>query len=302
MIDYPSWYKPRLIEAHTSVGHDPKNLFRKIIVPARISNSDNISWMTEIADFDIAQIGWIPLIRKRNEWPSFAKEAVLGRHRLQLRLLFRSGNECTRGDPANPDPDKADLNTLLRLEDSQNYRAMLSVRNIRVFRDGNLRPVQAQMDFMGKTGFTPIRLPFQESPLFYMHGRKQGNLVDDDLDIVREETADQTMFKLNFYFLMRLSLRADLMNMLMTMRIKRIPWAWLGLSLEITPESAEVKFTGSAVPNRSQYLTGIKASKYDLTTLSPDPVWHFFNAKKRAPASPELPLWWTVRKVHTTRL
>jgi len=126
-----------------------------------------IKSVSRVDDVILTNVGWIPLLFSRRKWPQYAKDVEPGPLRLLMHFLFRSGNECLVDELSNPDPDVMDDETLLGLEASRNFRALLAVTNVNVFRDDLGIPTSAEFDVFAKVGFTPIRVLGARKPLFY---------------------------------------------------------------------------------------------------------------------------------------
>ncbi len=233
-------------------------------------------------------IGWIPLLKSRRHWPPYAQAVgVLERHRVLLHLLFRSGNLSVPDHPGNPDPEKIDLDALLRIEESKNYRSLFALKNLKIFWDSSGKPISAEFDFFAKTGFTPIRVPGVDKPLFFVEG------IEDELNIDPSLEADGRL-RLHFTFPFQLSRKMNRLTRIVGGRWA--PWAWMGMSMVIARQTIQFHFIGSAIPNQSRYsnthqrypYTG-KRGTYNLLTADHDVIRQFFDADQdeMGPASSE---------------
>lgn len=142
-----------------------------------------------------AAIGWVPFYPDLGDMPTNAYT----QHPLTsgspnrpflpsaFSVLFESGNVSRIGDQSNPNPlNFSDQGDFLKMLATKNFRAALSVDEVKVWRNRESLPLKVSLSFLGRVGYTPLRQQWGSGTyLEYFSGGKGST------DLPQERTANQ---------------------------------------------------------------------------------------------------------------
>jgi hypothetical protein len=220
--------------------------------PARDFGEFECSWPEQgnatsvLVGESVAVIGWIPRTKRGDDLPNgFLRKAWPDAK--SVRLLLKSGNQKP------PNVFERGSSDLLRHLDSLDFRGAISLLTPTLY-IANGRPVFLRGQALGRTGYTPFRL----GPNQYSSEGTASRFVDI------YETGDQVVI--------RIFLRMKL-GRLGCLAAKAVTWNWppwatmtVEYAFDTRRQTAEVTFSGTAVPSQRRYLDWRLDSDYDIET------------------------------------
>jgi len=211
-----------------------------------------------------------------------------------LYLLFLSGNP-TDNPATNPNPETLDEQGFRRLSETNNFRALLGLKNIRVSWDENLDPVSVSYEFLPVMGYTLLRLPGTSLVVGALQGigETPPAQADETWDLgfslprVNAEVHVQgSVVSLTLRYRFMLSRLPDLLGH--TLTGNWAPWAWfeIGIVVAGTTEFVNVTFSGTAIPSQSAYAEGrgLEGSPYNMARAPVSELDGFMNVGRRKDA------------------
>jgi hypothetical protein len=265
----------------------------------------------------MAATGWVPFVNDKTQMsidpgrdpppnlPDDSDRSFL--EQAALYLLFLSGNP-TDNPATNPNPETLDEQGFRRLSETNNFRALLGLKNIRVCWDENADPVSVSYEFLPVMGYTLLRLPGTSLVVGALQGISENPPAQTDeiwdlgfsFPSVNAEVYSQgSAVSLTLRFRFMLSRLPDLLGHALTGNWA--PWAWfeIGIVVAGTTELASVAFSGTAIPSQSAYAEGrrLEGSPYNMAQAPASELEDFMNAGRRKDAperqGPRAEVWLT---------
>jgi hypothetical protein len=248
----------------------------------------------------MAATGWVPFVNDKTQMaidpgggrqpnlPDDSERSFL--EQTALYLLFLSGNP-TDNPATNPNPETLDEQGFRRLSETNNFRALLGLKNIRVYWDENADPVSVSYEFLPVMGYTLLRLPGTSLVVGALQGISEAAPAPTDeiwdlgfsFPSVNAEVHSQgSAVSLTLRYRFMLSRLPDLLGHALTGNWA--PWAWFEIAIVVagTTELANVAFSGTAIPSQSAYAEGrrLEGSPYNMAQGSRFRIGGFYERRQ----------------------
>jgi hypothetical protein len=223
--------------------------------PASVTRLDGpfclTAWIPFISDYEAEyQNSAFPL------YPDYLRQVGESRrprswYRAGIKYLFWTGN-ATGGILNDPNPEMMDEEALLDLANSVNFRAVLGVKNVKLYRDASGLPLYATIEHFAASGYTLFRSTLESSPDHYlMASVGQGSKVEPKIEVLKENPL-AALIRVHYGFVLgKFALRCG-----RVLFRQGAPYARIEMRLYIIDESTRqvgITSAGSTIPSQACY-------------------------------------------------